>query len=149
MASGVLAYCQCTCLGHEPVKRTLQKHRRIFATGILLAFVLAWVLPVQACLVSAAANSVATPPSCLDCASPHACDMGHCGSSVSASCDAAMVPAVAASPQSLHQTVAPPALLDSVIDQPVWVTLESSILPDPPDARSAPSVNIRFCTFLE
>ena len=131
------------------MKRALQKHRRIFATGILFAFVVAWVAPVQACFVSTTSTSTTVQSSCPDCASPYSCYMGHCGSSVSASCGASMLPAITISAQSLDKAVPPPALLDGAIVKPVRVTYKSSYLPDPPSAQSAPSVNIRFCTFLE
>lgn len=142
VSSGDLAGCLHVFLGLEPVKRTLQRHRRIYATGILFALVLAWVVPVQACL---AAVQYSDP----GCTSPCACGTaGHCGSSIDAACSAAMLPAAVPAPQSLDK-VPPPASPDSANLWVERIAYRFPYLPDPPDPRSTPSLNIRFCTFLE
>lgn len=108
------------------------------ATVMLLAFVLAWVAPVQACFAG---------PTCPGCASPYSCDTGECGSTVSGACVAAMMPAAAASAQSLDKALPPPASLDTAFIPLIRTSYRPASLADPPTPSSLPSVNIRFCTF--
>src|SRR5579863_3339321 len=106
--AGILAYC-LTDHRTGAVKRILKKHRRLFTTGVLFAFVLAWVVPAQACFASGGPGAQSE---CPGCAAPYACDSGHCGTSVHASCSASMAPTATVSPQSLDKFAQAPALLD-------------------------------------
>src|SRR5690348_17983968 len=108
------------------------------ATAMLLAFVLAWVAPVQSCFAGA---------SCPGCASPYSCDTGQCGTTVSGSCAVAVVPAAAAAAPSLDKALPPPASLDAAFVPLIRTSYRPAPLADPPPPTSLPSVNIRFCTF--
>lgn len=131
------------------MKRALQKHRRLFATGILFAFVLTWVVPVQACFPSAAQSGTTAQSSCPDCASPYPCDTEHCSPSVATSCGSAMLTAAAIPPQTLDKAMPPPATLETATVRRDRVLYTPAFLPDPPGVRPTLPVNIRFCTFLE
>ena len=121
------------------MKRALQKHRRLFATGILFAFVMAWVLPAQACFAST--STMATD--CVNCTSPLGCDGASCGTSVSATCASHLAPAVADQHSTPEFAFIPAAIttIDPKISEPHFSL--AILAPTPP---SIP-VNIRFCSF--
>ena len=142
--AGILAYC-LTDHRTGAVKRILKKHRRLFTTGVLFAFVLAWVVPAQACFASGGPGAQSE---CPGCAAPYACDSGHCGTSVHASCGASMAPTATVSPQSLDKFAQAPALLNTPSARPLRPDHKQASLPEPVVYRPTTSINIRFCVFL-
>ena len=121
------------------MNRALQKHKRLFATGILFAFVMAWVVPVQACFAST--GTMATD--CVNCTSPLGCDGTSCSTSVSATCASYLAPAVADQHPTPDFMFIPVAITTIVpkINEPRF--LPATLAPTPPSI----SVNIRFCSF--
>ena len=116
-----------------------RKHRRFFAAGMLAAFLVAWVLPAQACVMGP--GQAAAQITCPDCPCPD----GHC--LTAAACAASMVPTVLATAPSLDKAVPAPIMirLDPFQGAPAAPTLEQ---PYQPPARSPSlSLNIRYCTF--
>lgn len=121
------------------MNRALQKHNRLFATGILFAFVMAWVVPVQACFAST--GTMATD--CVNCTSPMGCDGTSCGTSVSAICASHLIPAATDQHPTPDFAFMPVAITTIVpkINEPRF--LPATLAPTPPSI----SVNIRFCSF--
>ena len=120
------------------MKRALQKHRRLFAIGILFAFVMAWVLPAQACFAST--GTIATD--CVNCTSPMGCDGASCGTSVSATCASHLAPAVADQHSTPEFAFIPVAITAIVPKNSERHFSPAALTPAPP---SIP-VNIRFCS---
>jgi len=120
-----------------------RKHRRLFAVGILLAFMAAWTLPAQACF--GAAGDAMTQPACPHCPSP--CCPGHCCAAMTAVCHASMLPAAPA--QTPGKAVpAPGMLLAYALHYPLAKGAVAP--PGPPPLYPLPaSANIRFCSFQE
>lgn len=117
-----------------------RKHRRFLAAGMLAAFLAAWVLPAQACVMDS--GQAAAQITCPDCPCGPGSDCG-----TAAACAASMLPTVMASAPSLHKALpAPIAIrLDPLQGTPAAPVLEQ---PYQPPARSPSlSLNIRFCTF--
>ena len=116
-----------------------RKHRRFLAAGALAAFLVAWVLPAQACVMGS--GQTAAQVTCPDCPCPD----GHCVTA--AACAASMVPTVLASAPSLHKAV--PAPIAIRLD-PFQEAIAAPVLERPyqPPVRSPSlSLNIRYCTF--
>lgn len=122
------------------MKPVFRRHRRLFAAGILLAFLAVWVLPAQACI--AAGTSAATQCECPGCP-----DTVQCSTTVA--CAGSVVSAVTTPVPSLGKTLPAPAIL---------VSRFASMTP--PQARFVPdgrlpayplptSLNVRFCSFQE
>jgi hypothetical protein len=121
------------------MKAIQHKHRKLIAASVLFAFVMAWVLPVQACFASTGA--VATH--CQNCTSPAGCDGMSCGTSMSATCASHLAPAVAGQHSTPDFAFIPVAITVIVpkISQPHFTPAVLT-----PAASSIP-VNIRFCSF--
>lgn len=121
----------------------LHKHRRLYAVGILLAFLAAWVLPVQAGVVAAA--HATSQPSCPDCPTP--CSSGDCCATMAAVCGATAQPVVAAQSLSPAKALPAPALHPGFAPQPDSIEIALA----PPEWASShtrpTTLNIRFCTF--
>ncbi len=118
-----------------------RKHRRLFAVGLLLACMVAWVLPAQVCFGAMAA---VTQPACPHCPAP--CCPDHCCATLAAACPASLQP-IAAPALSLDKAVPAPALLLAYAPQP---TLTQATLAPPasqPAYSSTTTVSIRFCSF--
>jgi hypothetical protein len=126
------------------MRQVIRKNRRFFALGTLLAFALAWVLPVQACLATAPAATAVTPMPCL---CPQPCDPAFCGVPVIAQCAAAMVPMAVGTSHFLDRALPAPLLLDSFVASSQNSEPSTCFIPDTPLPRPSISVNIRFCTF--
>ena len=127
------------------MKPLFHKHRRLIAMGILLACMVSWVLPAQAC--AASAGDVSAQSTCADCTSP-CCDPGDHGTTMATGCSAAMLPAFAAPSPSVYKAAHAPAI---AVAFPVFV---SAAVPTAPPIhhqvyQSPASVSIRFCTFQE
>ena len=130
------------------VKRSIEKHRRLFATGALFAFVLAWVVPAQACFASMSTGT-ATHSTCPDCPCPGSCDTTSCDVSITAQCATSMLPAATAPAHSLDKAAPIPAALISFAPQVLVAGFKPASRPGMFVYPPSTSVNIRFCTFLE
>lgn len=121
------------------MSNTLQKRRKLVAAGVLFAFVMAWVLPVQACFASTG-SMVAD---CVNCTSPMGCDGASCGTSVSAICASHLTPAATDQHPTPDFAFIPVPITTIVpkISEPRFSP--ATLAPTPP---SIP-VNIRFCSF--
>lgn len=123
------------------MKRLFHRHRRLFAMGILLAFMAAWVLPAQACLADMA--TAATQTGCPDCPSPCPASAPCCATMAAA----AMLPTAAVPVPSLDQAVFAPAILS---DHAMPARLAVPAPAATPPRYSPPStLSVRFCTFQE
>ena len=121
------------------MEKSLQKRRKLIAASVLFTFVMAWVMPLQACF----ASTGATTTDCVDCTSPAGCDGAACGTSVSSACASQLVPTLA------DQHPAP-----DLAFIPVLVT---TVAPKPRDFHFAPAalapaalpipITVRFCSF--
>ena len=122
-----------------------RKHRRFLAASMLAAFVMAWVLPLQA--YASGVGQAAAQTSCPDCVYP--CDSGDCCGTGMAACAASMLPTVVVSAPSLDKALPAPALMGLA---PLQGAPRASlpVRRDQLPAYSPPSsVNIRFCSFQE
>ena len=115
------------------------KHRKFIAASVLFAFVMAWVLPVQACFASTGTMAA----DCVNCTSPMGCDGASCGTSVSATCASHLVPAVIGQHLTPNFAFIPVAVTTVIpkISEPHFSLAVRT--PAPPSI----SVNIRFCSF--
>lgn len=121
------------------MEKSLQKRRKLIAASVLFTFVMAWVLPLQACF----ASTGATTTDCVHCTSPANCDGAPCGTSASSACASQLVPTLA-DPHSAPDLAFIPVLVTIVVSKPSGYhftppTLALSVPPIP--------ITVRFCSF--
>jgi len=128
------------------MKAIQHKHRKLIAASVLFTFVMAWVLPVQACFASMGAGVAASVVECPNC-TPSGCDSASCGPSMAASCLSHQAPSVTGLKHHRNDIAFIPVLLGIAAPRAEAADLEST--PTQPIPVSPVSLNVRFCTFLK
>ena len=131
----------------ELMKPILQKHRRLFAMGILLTFMASWGLPAQAYF--AALGSVPIQASCCPNCQMPCCDQDQGCIGMAATCAASMLPMITTPAQSLDKVKRVPVVALDYFVKPVPTPIAAAPVERSPDFSRPTTVIIRFCTFQE
>lgn len=129
------------------MKAIQRKHKKLVAASVLFTFVLAWVLPVQACFASSGTPWGVSVVECPNCSSPAGCDSASCGSSMAASCGAHQAPTVTGGQHHQNDIAFIPVLIGIAAPEVETSRVKPAVTPTV--LYPTVSVNVRFCTYLK